>query len=120
MTVEELEKKITEKIEDANTSITELLELPARIKLEDFEEYESWMQVFISVNRDIEKLKITIKHEELQLQRQYEEKGVKAIKTREQLARDDFTDVKLLLEDYKKIRDELYLQTEIQRYVMGI
>jgi hypothetical protein len=36
------------------------------------------------------------------------------------MARDDFTDARVQLEDYKQLRDELALQCEIHRYVMGI
>lgn len=120
MNTTEWEKQLEEKIDCTKEEIGEIINTTEKLSVENFEEYEMWSQLYIKTRRDIEKCKIDMKHDELMLQNEYAEKGVKAIKTREQLARDDFTQARLLLEDYKQIRDELALQCEIQRYTMGI
>lgn len=107
-------------IEDTIAKGHEIVATTEKLSVEDFEEYEMWSQLYIKTRRDIEKCKIRMKHDELLLQQEYAEIGVKAIKTREQMARDDFTDARVHLEDYKKLRDELALRCEIQRYTMGV
>lgn len=120
MNTKEWELHLQEMIEDTFVKVQEIVAITEKLSVEDFEEYESWSQLYIKVKRDIEKCKIRMKHDELMLQQEYAEKGIKAIKTREQMARDDFTDARVQLEDYKELRDELALQCEIQRYTMGI
>ena len=100
MDANEWENNLEEKINCTREAVQEIIATTEKLSVEEFE--------------------IGMKHDELMLQNEYAEKGVKAIKTREQLARDDFTQARLLLEDYKELRDELALQCEIQRYVMGI
>lgn len=107
-------------IEDTIAKVHEIVATTEKLSVEDFEEYEMWSQLYIKTRRDIEKCKIRMKHDELLLQKEYAEQGIKAIKTREQMARDDFTQARVLLEEYKEVRDELALRCEIQRYVMGI
>ena len=120
MDANEWENNLEEKINCTREAVQEIIATTEKLPVEEFEEYEMWSQLCIKTRRDIEKCKIGMKHDELMLQNEYAEKGVKAIKTREQLARDDFTQARLLLEDYKELRDELALQCEIHRYVMGI
>lgn len=120
MNTKEWELYLQDQIEDTTVKVLEIVETTEKLSVEDFEEYEMWSQLYIKTRRDIEKCKIRMKHDELLLQQEYAEKGVKAIKTREQMARDDFTDARVNLEEYKELRDELALQCEIQRYTMGI
>ena len=120
MNTKEWENNLEEKIKYTKEEVHAVISTTEKLSVEDFEEYEMWSQLYIKTRRDIEKCKISMKHDELLLQQEYAEQGIKAIKTREQLARDDFTQARLLLEDYKRVRDELALQCEIQRYTMGI
>lgn len=120
MNTTDWEIHLQHQIEDTITKVHEIIATTEKLSVEDFEEYEMWSQLYIKTRRDIEKCKISMKHDELLLQQEYAEKGIKAIKTREQMARDDFTQARVRLEDYKELRDELALQCEIQRYTMGI
>ena len=120
MNTKEWKNNLEEKITYTKEAVHEIIATTEKLSVEDFEEYEMWSQLYIKTRRDIEKCKIRMKHDELLLQKEYAEQGIKAIKTREQMARDDFTQARLLLEEYKEVRDNLALECEIQRYTMGI
>lgn len=75
-------------------------------------------ELLTDVERDLNICVLKLKSDELALQSQYAEKGVKAIKTREQLAKDDLTHAKVLLEEWKRSRDKLRNHKQFIEYYL--
>ena len=80
--------------------------------------YRSVSELLTDVERDINICSLLLKSGELALQEEYAEKGMKAIKTREQLARDDMTKAKIIMEDWKRSRDKLRNHKQFIEYYL--
>lgn len=89
-----------------------------RSSFELLEEYGELAKRLNALSKEIVIYSLVEKHEKQALMKSYEEEGVKAIKTREQLVKDDFYEYDIKLAHLKEVRDNMTVDVELLQYVL--
>lgn len=80
-----------------------------------FEQISSQYNMIVETIHEYE---AQIKHNKFLEMKRYEQKGVKAIKTREQMVADDFTKVTICMSELKRVRADLELACTCINYLL--
>lgn len=79
---------------------------------------EAYTPSIIKVVREINRTALDIKKAEYEADKMYAEKGVKTIKEREARVRQDFLEIKRLMQDWKELRDNLQMKQKLLEYMI--